>query len=208
MLGAGLLAKKAVERGSEVKPCVKTSLAPGSRVVTDYSSEAGLTAVPRGAAASTSSATAARPASATAARCPSRSPTRSRTTIWWSRRCSAAIAISRGASTRRSRQLSGLAAAGGGLCAGGHGRHRSDQRAARATTRTASRSICKDIWPTQRGGRARRMQTRSMPGMFQASTRTSSTATRLEALPVPDGRAVRVGPGLDVRPGAAVLRRI
>ncbi len=36
MVGAGLVAKKAVERGLNVKPWVKTSLAPGSRVVTDY----------------------------------------------------------------------------------------------------------------------------------------------------------------------------
>ena len=36
MLAAGLLAKKAVERGLTVDPSVKTSLAPGSRVVTDY----------------------------------------------------------------------------------------------------------------------------------------------------------------------------
>ncbi|HSN98559.1 MAG TPA: aconitate hydratase AcnA, partial [Candidatus Nanopelagicales bacterium] len=43
MLGAGLLAKKAVERGLSVKPWVKTSLAPGSKVVTDYLKEAGLT---------------------------------------------------------------------------------------------------------------------------------------------------------------------
>lgn len=43
MVGAGLLAKKAVERGLEVKPFVKTSLAPGSRVVTDYLDRAGLT---------------------------------------------------------------------------------------------------------------------------------------------------------------------
>jgi aconitate hydratase len=42
MLGAGLLAKKAVERGLKVKPYVKTSLAPGSRVVTDYLTKAGL----------------------------------------------------------------------------------------------------------------------------------------------------------------------
>ena len=42
MVGAGLLAKKAVERGLRVKPYVKTSLAPGSRVVTDYLQEAGL----------------------------------------------------------------------------------------------------------------------------------------------------------------------
>ena len=42
MLGAGLVAKKAVERGLRVKPYVKTSLAPGSRVVTEYLTEAGL----------------------------------------------------------------------------------------------------------------------------------------------------------------------
>ena len=42
MLGAGLLAKKAVERGLAVKPWVKTSLAPGSKVVTDYLRDAGL----------------------------------------------------------------------------------------------------------------------------------------------------------------------
>ncbi|MFQ5501974.1 MAG: aconitate hydratase AcnA [Phycisphaerae bacterium] len=42
MLAAGLLAKNAVERGLKVKPFVKTSLAPGSRVVTDYLQKAGL----------------------------------------------------------------------------------------------------------------------------------------------------------------------
>ncbi len=43
MLGAGLLAKKAVERGLTRKPWVKTSLAPGSKVVTEYLDAAGLT---------------------------------------------------------------------------------------------------------------------------------------------------------------------
>ncbi len=42
LLAAGLLAKKAVERGLTVKPHIKTSLAPGSRVVTEYLSRAGL----------------------------------------------------------------------------------------------------------------------------------------------------------------------
>jgi aconitate hydratase len=42
MLGAGLLAKKAVALGLKVKPYVKTSLAPGSRVVTEYLEKAGL----------------------------------------------------------------------------------------------------------------------------------------------------------------------
>jgi aconitate hydratase len=43
MIGAGLLAKKAVERGLRVKPWVKTSLAPGSKPVTEYLHHAGLT---------------------------------------------------------------------------------------------------------------------------------------------------------------------
>ncbi len=43
MVGAGLLAKKAVERGLRAKPWVKTSLAPGSKVVTDYLRKADLT---------------------------------------------------------------------------------------------------------------------------------------------------------------------
>jgi len=43
MIGAALLAKKAVEAGLSSKPWVKTSLAPGSRVVTDYYDRAGLT---------------------------------------------------------------------------------------------------------------------------------------------------------------------
>jgi aconitate hydratase len=42
LIGAGLLAKKAVEFGLETKPWVKTSLAPGSQVVTDYLAKAGL----------------------------------------------------------------------------------------------------------------------------------------------------------------------
>jgi aconitate hydratase len=44
MLAAGLLAKKAVERGLKVGPAVKSSLAPGSRVVTDYLTRTGLQA--------------------------------------------------------------------------------------------------------------------------------------------------------------------
>jgi aconitate hydratase len=43
MIGAGLVARRAVAKGLERKPWVKTSLAPGSKVVTDYLNEAGLT---------------------------------------------------------------------------------------------------------------------------------------------------------------------
>jgi len=42
LIGAGLLAKKAIAKGLKVQPCVKTSLAPGSKVVTDYLEKAGL----------------------------------------------------------------------------------------------------------------------------------------------------------------------
>lgn len=42
MVGAGLLAKKAIEKGLKVNPLIKTSLAPGSRVVTDYLNRTGL----------------------------------------------------------------------------------------------------------------------------------------------------------------------
>ena len=42
MVGAGLLAKRAVEKGLDVKPWVKTAMAPGSGVVTDYLTQAGL----------------------------------------------------------------------------------------------------------------------------------------------------------------------
>ncbi len=43
MMAAGLVAKKAVEKGLKRKPWVKSSLAPGSKVVTDYYKAAGLT---------------------------------------------------------------------------------------------------------------------------------------------------------------------
>ena len=67
MLAAGLLAKKAVERGLGVKPWVKTSLAPGSRVVSEYLRKTGLQPF-LDRWASTSSGSVARPASAILAR--------------------------------------------------------------------------------------------------------------------------------------------
>ena len=78
MLAAGLLARNAVKKGLTAKPWVKTSLAPGSKVVTDYFNAPACRSIST-SSASTSSATAARRASATRARCPSRSRRRSRT---------------------------------------------------------------------------------------------------------------------------------
>ena len=65
--GAGLLAKKAVEAGLTVKPHIKTSLAPGSRIVTEYLTKAGLLPYLEQARLRPRRATAARPASATPA---------------------------------------------------------------------------------------------------------------------------------------------
>lgn len=102
MVAAALVAKKAVEKGLTRKPWVKTTLAPGSKVVTDYFDKAGLTPTST-RSASTSSATAAPPASATPARCRRRSPRPSTTMTWPSLRCSPATATSRAGSTRTSR---------------------------------------------------------------------------------------------------------
>ena len=101
MIGAGLLAKKAVERGLQRKPWVKSSLAPGSKVVTEYYEQAGLDRVPRRARLQHASATAARPASATRARCRRRSRPRSPRATSSSAPCSPATATSRRASTPR-----------------------------------------------------------------------------------------------------------
>ena len=74
MLAAGLLARKARRaRAWSRKPWVKTSLAPGSKVVTEYLDARGPDSSRSTRSASTSSATAARPASATPARCRRRS---------------------------------------------------------------------------------------------------------------------------------------
>jgi aconitate hydratase len=99
LVAAGLLAKKANELGLKTKPWVKTSLAPGSQVVTDYLEAAGLQD-DLDALGFSSSATAAPPASATPARCPSRSTTRSRRATSRSPRCSPATATSRAACIR------------------------------------------------------------------------------------------------------------
>lgn len=102
MVAAALVAKKAVEKGLTRKPWVKTTLAPGSKVVTDYFDKAGLTPTST-RSASTSSATAAPPASATPARCRKRSPRPSTTTTSRSPRCSPATETSRAGSTPTSR---------------------------------------------------------------------------------------------------------
>ena len=101
MIAAGLLAKKAVEKGLETKPWVKTSLAPGSRVVVRLPRAGGADRATSTSCGSTWSASAARPASATAARCRRRSPARSRSATCRWRRCCRATATSRPGSIPR-----------------------------------------------------------------------------------------------------------
>ncbi len=43
MIGAGLVAKKAIEKGIKIRPYIKTTLSPGSNVVTEYLNKSGLT---------------------------------------------------------------------------------------------------------------------------------------------------------------------
>ena len=209
MLGAGLLAKKAVERGLTVKPWVKTSLAPGSRVVTDYLERAGLMPylealrLPRrrlrlhDVHRQQRAAARRRVASAVDDDGPG------------GRRGAQRQPQLRGAHpSAGARLLPGVAAAGGGVRAGRHGRHRPDQRAARHRHERRSRSICSDIWPTQ-DEVSETMRDGGRPGDVPRGVRaTSSTATSTgRRCRCPTRRAVRLGPELDVRPGAAVLRR-
>ena len=86
MIGAGLLAKKAVELGLSQKPWVKTSLAPGSKVVTEYCGRPGSRPIST-PWASTWWATVARPASATADHCPTTSARSSKSATWSFARC-------------------------------------------------------------------------------------------------------------------------
>ena len=144
MLAAGLLrASNAVAKGLNAKPWVKTSLAPGSKVVTDYLNKAGLLDGSRSSSASTSSATAAPPASATPARCrPESAQAIAEDDLVVARVLSAATATSKAACTPQV-QANYLASPPlvVAYALAGTVRYRPDHRAARHRRTTASRSI-------------------------------------------------------------------
>ena len=98
MVGAGLLAKKAVERGLVTPKYVKTSMAPGSKVVTDYLENAGLIE-PLAALGFDLVGYGCTPASATAVRCQTKSDSQSQTTTCLCRPCCPVTATSKAAST-------------------------------------------------------------------------------------------------------------
>ena len=129
MVGAGLLAKKAAERGLHARPWVKTSLAPGSKVVTRYLDAAGLTPYLEaigfytvGYGCTTCIGNSGPLAEEAGGGGQGTRSDRGRGDLGQPQ-------LRRPRPPPGARQLSGQPAAGGGLCPGRHGRHRSDGRA-------------------------------------------------------------------------------
>ena len=206
MLGAGLLAKKAVERGLSVKPWVKTSLAPGSKVVTDYLKRAGLTQYlerlrfQSGRLWLHDLYRQQRPAAG---------GDRGRGQAGRPRRRGGAERQPQLRRTHQSAgalQLSGLAAAGGRLRDRGHDGYRSGPRSRWATIGRQS-GYLRDIWPTTARVAEAIAQLGRLRDVPQRVWPRCSTATNTGGAQGPDGRSVPLGEGFDLRQGAAVLRR-
>ena len=206
MIGAGLLARNAVKRGLKVKPWVKTSLAPGSLVVTEYLKAAGLleylaelgfNIVGYGCTTCIGNSG------------PLPEPVSS---IVKDRNLVVASVLSGNRNfegriqSAGARQLPGLAAAGRRLCARREDAGRPDDRAARHRQRRRSRCILKDIWPTEREIQET-MLSAVKSGDVPRAVRARVRRRRAVALAAdPDRRAVRMDRRLDLHPQPAVLR--
>ncbi len=149
MVAAGLLAKKAVEHGLRVPPYVKTSLAPGSRVVTDYLNKAGLTQYLDSSGFNTVGygCTTCIGNSGPAARADRRGHRKARPCC--RRRLVRQPQFRRPHQSAREGELSRQPAAGRRLCARRLGRCESDGRAGRTTIDKGTPVFLRDIWPTQ-----------------------------------------------------------
>ena len=181
MLAAGLLAKKAVLRGLETPPWVKTSLAPGSQVVDRLPEGSRPAARISSSSASTWSATAARPASATPGRCPRRCRRRSTAASWWWLGALGQPQLRGARAPAGARQLPDVAAAGGRLRARGpHGR-RSRDASRSAPAATAQPVYLRDVWPTTREIAEVVERAASARACSARPTPTCSTATRCGA---------------------------
>ena len=209
MVAAGLLAQKAVEAGLERKPWVKTSLAPGSRVVTDYLDRAGLTPYleklgfrARGLRLHDVHRE-LRPAARRGRRRP-----------WTSDDLDVVAVLSgnRNFEGRIHPQVRASYLASPPLVRRvrpGRARSTSTRRATRSATAPTGPVFLRDLWPVaRRGCRAVARGDRRRTVRARSTARIWDGDERWRALPTPTGRHVRVGRGLHVRAGAAVLRRI
>ena len=173
--------RNAVAKGLKSKPWVKTSLAPGSQVVTDYLDKAGLQPIST-RSASTSSASAAPPASAIPGRCRRRSPTAinendlvAAAVLSGNRNFEGRVNPDVQANYLASPPLVVAYALAGSVRPGPH------DRAARHRQRRHSPSILKDIWPTSHGDPDVHRARTSRASCSSNATPTCSTATRTGA---------------------------
>ena len=206
MLAAGLLAKKAVERGLKRKPWVKTSLAPGSKVVTDYYRSSGLQPFLDAlgfnlvglrlhhlhrelGAASRGDRGRDPPREPRGLRGPLRQPQL------------------RGAhQLRRPRQLPDVSAAGGRLCAHRAHRRGPGQRSPRHRQRRPPRVPARDLAPPgrDRGSPQPLRPVGDVPEELRGRLRRRRVLAGARGS---GGRPVRVGPRFHLRAAAPVLRR-
>ena len=187
MLGAGLLARRPCARGLRVPPHVKTSLAPGSKVVTEYLRKSGLLPRPRGARLPRRRLRLhdlhrqQRPAAGGGVEGRQRRQARGRG------RALRQPQLRGPREPRREGQLPRLAAARGGLRARRHDRHRPRDASRSARPSTARRCMLADIWPTQKEVAEARGR-RSGRRCSRRATATCSTATPTwNAIPVTGG---------------------
>ena len=206
MIAAGLVAKKAVERGLTTQPWVKASLAPGSKVVTDYLDDAGLTPIST-SCGSTWSATAAPPASATRPAQPGDLQGDPRRRPRDRGRPQRQPELRRADQLRRPRQLPGLAAAGRRLRDRRDDGHRPRDRPDRPRPHRPGRlpqghladpeaEVADAVAKSVRA----EMFHKEYGDVFKGDERWNS-------LPVPTGRPLRVGRQLDLRQEPALLHR-
>ena len=206
MVAAGILAKKAVEKGLTVPPWVKTSLAPGSRVVTDYYDKGGPAAVSRKAALQRGGLRlhdVHRQLRTAAGRC---FEEHRRAWAGCGERAERQPQL-RGARERgRAGQLSDEPAAGGGLRAGRADRAQLRDRSA-GHDKAGKPVYLKDIWPTQKEV-AEAIEKGVNSESFRQRVCDGEPGRReLAGAELPDRRGVPVGAGFDLYPAGAVLRR-
>ena len=206
MLGAGLVAKKAVERGLKPKPWVKTSLAPGSQVVTDYLKKAGVLADLEklgfylvGYGCTTCIGNSGPLPDAVSQGHRRKRPGRGLGALGQPQ-------LRRPRASRGEDELPGLAAAGGRLRAGRHRRHRPDQRAAGHTPDGKAGVPARHL-AEQQGNRRHRSPPRSIRRCSRRTTPMCSRATSAGTRSHRRTATLRWDDGLDLHPAPALLRR-